>query len=70
MPVEDVFDFRPRHCRYRLVERGTLKLNDPVEILGIKAEKKTWVATGIEMFTNCLIMLEAGDKYRYPSSRH
>ena len=42
------------------VERGTLKLNDPLEIVGIK-ETQTTVATGIEMFRKTMDMAEAGD---------
>ena len=42
------------------VERGTLKLNDEVEIVGIKPTKKT-VVTGIEMFRKQLDFAEAGD---------
>ena len=62
MPVEDVFTISGRGTvATGRVERGTLKLNDPVEILGIKAEKKTSVATGIEMFHKLLDYAEAGD---------
>ena len=43
------------------VERGVLKLNDPVEILGVREGKKTSVATGIEMFHKLLDYAEAGD---------
>ena len=42
------------------VERGTLKLNDPVEIVGIK-ETQASVATGIEMFRKTMDFCEAGD---------
>ncbi len=42
------------------VERGTLKLNEPVEIVGIK-ETQSSVATGIEMFRKTMDFCEAGD---------
>ena len=62
MPVEDVFTISGRGTvATGRVERGTLKLNDPVEILGISETKKTSVATGIEMFHKLLDRAEAGD---------
>ena len=62
MPVEDVFTISGRGTvATGRVERGTLKLNDPVEILGIREDKKTSVATGIEMFHKLLDQAEAGD---------
>ena len=62
MPVEDVFTISGRGTvATGRVERGVLKLNDPVEILGIKEDKKASVATGIEMFHKLLDYAEAGD---------
>ena len=62
MPVEDVFTISGRGTvATRRVERGTLKLNDPVEILGIKADVQKSVVTGIEMFHKLLDYAEAGD---------
>ena len=62
MPVEDVFTISGRGTvATGRVERGTLKLNDPVEILGINDDKRTSVATGIEMFHKLLDFAEAGD---------
>jgi elongation factor Tu len=62
MPVEDVFTISGRGTvATGRVERGTLKLNDPVEILGINEAKRTSVATGIEMFHKLLDQAEAGD---------
>jgi elongation factor Tu len=62
MPVEDVFTISGRGTvATGRVERGVLKLNDPVEILGIKEAKKSSVATGIEMFHKLLDYAEAGD---------
>ncbi|MCL2037234.1 MAG: elongation factor Tu [Oscillospiraceae bacterium] len=43
------------------VERGTLKLNDPVEIVGLSDEPRSTVVTGIEMFHKLLDQAEAGD---------
>ena len=61
MPVEDVFTITGRGTVVTgRVERGQLKLNDEVEIVGIKDTKKT-VVTGIEMFRKQLDYAEAGD---------
>ncbi|MBR2764904.1 MAG: elongation factor Tu, partial [Blautia sp.] len=61
-PVEDVFTISGRGTvATGRVERGTLHLNEPVEILGISEEKKTSVATGIEMFRKLLDEAQAGD---------
>ena len=62
MPVEDVFTISGRGTvATGRVERGTLHLNDPVEILGIHEEKQTSVATGIEMFHKMMDEAMAGD---------
>ena len=62
MPVEDVFTISGRGTvATGRVERGMLKLNDPVEIVGIKEETQTSVATGIEMFRKTMDFDEAGD---------
>ena len=61
MPVEDVFTITGRGTvGTGRVERGMLKLNEEVEIVGIKETKKT-VATGLEMFRKLLDFAEAGD---------
>ena len=61
MPVEDVFTITGRGTVVTgRVERGQLKLNEEVEIVGIKPTKKT-VVTGIEMFRKQLDYAEAGD---------
>ncbi len=61
MPVEDVFTITGRGTvATGRVERGMLKLNEEVEIVGIKETKKT-VATGLEMFRKLLDFAEAGD---------
>ncbi len=61
MSIEDVFTITGRGTVVTgRVERGKLKLNDEVEIVGIKPTKKT-VATGIEMFRKQLDYTEAGD---------
>ncbi len=61
MPVEDVFTITGRGTvATGRVERGQLKLNDEVEIIGITDTKKT-VVTGIEMFRKLLDYGKAGD---------
>ena len=61
MSIEDVFTITgPGTVVTGRVERGQLKLNDEVEIVGIKDTKKT-VVTGIEMFKKTLDYAEAGD---------
>lgn len=61
MSIEDVFTITGRGTVVTgRVERGQLKLNDEVEIVGIKDTQKT-VATGIEMFRKQLDYAEAGD---------
>ena len=62
MPVEDVFTISGRGTvATGRVERGTLKLNDSVEIVGISDDTRTVVVTGIEMFRKTLDFAEAGD---------
>ena len=62
MPVEDVFTITGRGTvATGRVERGILKLNDEVEIVGIKEETKKTVVTGIEMFRKMLDDAQAGD---------
>ena len=62
MPVEDVFTITGRGTvATGRVERGTLKLNDEVELIGIKEESRKTVVTGIEMFRKLLDYAEAGD---------
>ena len=61
MPIEDVFTITGRGTVVTgRVERGQLKLNDEVEIVGIKPTRKS-VVTGIEMFRKQLDYAEAGD---------
>ena len=61
MPIEDVFTITGRGTVVTgRVERGQLKLNDEVEIVGLKETKKS-VVTGIEMFRKQLDYAEAGD---------
>ncbi len=62
MPVEDVFTITGRGTvATGRVERGELKLNDPVEIVGLRDEPRKSVATGIEMFRKLLDSAVAGD---------
>ncbi|MCX6746374.1 MAG: elongation factor Tu [Candidatus Parcubacteria bacterium] len=61
MPVEDVFSIEGRGTVVTgRIERGIVKLNDEVEIIGIKPTQKT-VITGIEMFNKSLDEGRAGD---------
>ena len=62
MPVEDVFTITGRGTvATGRVERGQLKMNDTVEIVGLQDEKRSTVVTGIEMFRKLLDYAEAGD---------
>ena len=62
MPVEDTMTISGRGTvAPGRVERGTLKLNDTVEITGLTDEPKQTVVTGIEMFRKLLDFAEAGD---------
>jgi len=62
MPIEDVFTITGRGTvATGRVERGTLHLNDPLEIVGIKEENMKTVVTGIEMFRKLLDEAQAGD---------
>jgi len=61
MPIEDIFSIEGRGTVVTgRVERGTLNLNDEVEIIGFTDTKKT-VVTGIEMFNKSLKQALAGD---------
>ena len=62
LPIEDVMTISGRGTVVTgRVERGTLKLQDTVEIVGLSKEKKQTVVTGIEMFRKTLDLAEAGD---------
>jgi len=62
MPVEDVFSITGRGTvATGRVERGTVKVGDEIEIVGIKEETKKSVVTGVEMFRKLLDSAEAGD---------
>ena len=62
MPVEDVFTITGRGTvATGRVERGTLKLNDELEIVGGREENRKTTVTGIEMFRKLLDSAEAGD---------
>jgi elongation factor Tu len=61
MPIEDVFSIKGRGTvATGRIEQGVLKVNDEVEIVGIKPTKKT-VVTGVEMFKKLLPDAQAGD---------
>jgi elongation factor Tu len=62
MPVEDVFSITGRGTvATGRVERGTLKVQDQVEIVGLTDEPRTVVVTGVEMFRKLLDQAVAGD---------
>ncbi|WP_338990251.1 elongation factor Tu [Spiroplasma endosymbiont of Seladonia tumulorum] len=62
MPVEDVFTITGRGTvATGRVERGIVKVNEEVEIVGLKNETKKVVATGLEMFRKLLDDAKAGD---------
>jgi len=62
MPVEDVFTITGRGTvATGRIERGSLKVGEEVEIVGLSDEKRKTVVTGIEMFRKSLDSAEAGD---------
>ncbi|MGI6359306.1 MAG: elongation factor Tu [Bacillota bacterium] len=62
MPVEDVFTITGRGTvATGRVERGTVKVGDEVEIVGLREESRKTVVTGVEMFRKLLDRAEAGD---------
>ena len=62
MPVEDVFTITGRGTvATGRVERGTIKVSEEVEIVGLAKEAKKTVVTGVEMFRKLLDQAEAGD---------
>jgi len=62
MPVEDVFSITGRGTvATGRVERGTVKVGDEIEIVGIHEETKKSVVTGVEMFRKLLDSAQAGD---------
>ncbi len=61
MPIEDIFSIEGRGTVVTgRIERGIVKINDEIEIIGLKATQKT-VVTGIEMFNKSLDEGRAGD---------
>ena len=61
MPIEDVFSIKGRGTVVTgRVERGTIKVGEPVEIVGLRETRST-VVTGLEMFHKVLDVAEAGD---------
>ena len=62
MPVEDVFSITGRGTvATGRVERGIVKVQDEVEIVGLSQERRKTVVTGVEMFRKLLDQAEAGD---------
>ena len=62
MPIEDVFSIKGRGTVVTgRVERGQIKVSDPVEIVGLQEKSMSSVCTGVEMFHKIVDMGEAGD---------
>jgi elongation factor Tu len=62
MPVEDVFGIKGRGTvATGRIERGVIKVGEEVEIVGVRAETRKVVVTGVEMFKKLLDQGEAGD---------
>ena len=62
MPIEDVFSITGRGTvATGRVERGILKVQDNIEVVGMTEEKRTVVCTGVEMFRKLLDQAQAGD---------
>ncbi|MFC4369107.1 EF-Tu/IF-2/RF-3 family GTPase, partial [Citroniella saccharovorans] len=62
MPVEDIFSITGRGTvATGRVERGTVKVGDTVELVGIQEKPRDLVVTGVEMFKKLLDQAEAGD---------
>ena len=62
MPVEDVFTITGRGTvATGRVERGVVKVGDPVEIVGLSEKSRSTVVTGVEMFRKLLDQAQAGD---------
>jgi elongation factor Tu len=62
MPIEDIFSISGRGTvATGRVERGQIKVNEEVEIVGLTEEKRKVVVTGLEMFKKILDFAEAGD---------
>jgi len=62
MPIEDVFSIKGRGTVVTgRVDRGTIKVGEPVEIVGLQEKTRNSVVTGVEMFHKMLDQGEAGD---------
>jgi elongation factor Tu len=62
MPIEDVFSIKGRGTvGTGRIERGTIKVGEEVEIVGLKAETRKTIVTGVEMFQKTLDQGQAGD---------
>jgi elongation factor Tu len=62
MPVEDIFSITGRGTVVTgRIERGTIHVNDPVELVGFSEKPRSTVVTGVEMFRKLLPQGEAGD---------
>ena len=62
MPIEDIFSITGRGTVVTgRIERGTIHVNDPVELVGFTEKPRATVCTGVEMFRKLLPQGEAGD---------
>ena len=62
MPIEDIFSITGRGTVVTgRIERGTIHVNDPVELVGFTEKPRNTVVTGVEMFRKLLPQGEAGD---------
>src|SRR3970040_752787 len=62
MPVEDVFSIKGRGTvATGRIDRGVVKVGEPLEIVGLQDESMSTVCTGVEMFHKLLDAGEAGD---------
>jgi elongation factor Tu len=62
MPIEDVFSIKGRGTVVTgRIERGVVKVGDPIEIVGFEGQTRTVTVTGVEMFQKTLDQGEAGD---------
>ena len=69
MPVEDIFTIQGRGTvATGRIERGIIKVNEPVEIVGIKDTQNS-VCTGVEMFKKLLDEGRAGDNVGLAAQR-
>ena len=70
MPVEDVFSISGRGTvATGRVERGTVKVSDTVEIVGLMEKPRSTVVTGVEMFHKLLDQADSWRQHRRAAAR-